>query len=75
MDLKFNNLNLSGITMEFKTLPTLLRSHRSLRYNTFAMESVKIGCFKTFWSRIFARDTLLLLRCFSAHARFIEILQ
>ena len=61
IDLKLNNLDLSGSTTEFKTLPTRPRSHRYKLFYIFAMEkSVKICRFKTFWIRIFARGTLLL---------------
>ena len=59
-DLKFNNLDLSGNTTEFKTLPTRPRSHRYILFYIFAVESVKICRFKTFWMSIFARGTLLL---------------
>ena len=59
-----NNLDLSGNITEFKTLPTRPRSHRYILIYIFAMESVKICRFKTFWVKIFARGTLLLFRCF-----------
>ena len=48
IDLKLNNLDLSGNTTEFKTLPTRPRSHRYMLFYIFAMESVKICRFKTF---------------------------
>ena len=54
------SLYLSGNTTEFKTLPTRPRSHRYMLFYIFAMDSVKICRFKTFWVRIFARGTLLL---------------
>ena len=54
IDLKLNNLDLSGNTTEFKTLPTRPRSHRYILFYIFAVESVKICRFKTFWMSIFA---------------------
>ena len=42
VDLKLNNLESSGKTTKFKTLPTLPRSYRYLLIYIFAMESVKI---------------------------------
>ena len=42
IDLKLNNLDLSGNTMEFKTLPTCPRSYRYILSYIFAMEYVKI---------------------------------
>ena len=51
-----NNLDLSENTMEFKTLPTRPRSHRYILIYIFAMESVKICHFETFWVKIFARE-------------------
>ena len=48
IDLRLNNLDLSGNTTEFKTLPTRPRSHRYILFYIFAMESVKICRFKTF---------------------------
>ena len=58
IDLKLNNLDLSGNTTEFKTLPTRPRSHRYiLLFYIFAVEFVKICRFKTFWMSIFARGT------------------
>ena len=56
-----NNLYLSGNITEFKTLPTRPRSYRYILIYIFAMESVKICCFKTFWVRIFARDFVEIL--------------
>ena len=35
----------------------------------FAMKSVKVCRFKTFWVRYLARRTLLPSRCFSIHAK------
>ena len=76
IDLKINNLDLSGNTTEFKTLPTRPRSHR---YNyivqIFAVESVKICRFKTFWMSIFARGTLLLFRCLNIHVKMFVLLR
>ena len=57
--LKMNNLYLSGNTTEFKILPTRQRSHRYILFYKFAMESVKICRFKTFWVRIFSRGTFV----------------
>ena len=75
MDLKLNNLDLSGNTTEFKTLPTRSRSHRCILFYIFEMESVKICRFKTFWMSIFPRGTLLLFRCLNIHVKmFVEIL-
>ena len=71
------SLCLSGNTTEFKTLPMRPRSHRYILFYIFAMDSVKICRFKTFWVRIFARGTLLLFRCFDIHVKmcvFFEIL-
>ena len=65
------SLYLSGNTTEFKTLPTRLRSHRYILFYIFAMDSVKICRFKTFWVRIFARGTLLLFRCFDIHVKIV----
>ena len=48
IDLKLNNLDLSGSTTELKTLPTRPRPHRCILFNVFAVESVKICRFKTF---------------------------
>ena len=61
IDLKLNNLDLSGNTTEFKALQTRPRSHRYILFYKFAMESVEICRFKTFWMRIFARKTLFRL--------------
>ena len=69
IDLKLNNSDLSGNTLEFKTLPTRPRSHRYALFHIFPMESVKICRFKIFWVRIFARGTLLLFRCFNIHVK------
>ena len=69
IDLKLNNLDLSGNTTEFKTLPTCPRSHRYILFYIFAVESVKICRFKTFWMSIFARGTLLLFRCLNIHVK------
>ena len=65
IDLKYNNSDLSGNTLEFKTLPTRPRSHRYVLLYIFPIESVKICRFKTFWMSIFARGTLLVFRCFN----------
>ena len=70
-----NNLDLSGNITEFKTLPTRPRSHRYILIYIFAMESVKICRFKTFWVRIFARGTLLLFRCFDIHVKMCVLLR
>ena len=40
----------------------------------FAIESVKICRFKTFWVRIFARGTSLLFRCFDVHVKMCVLL-
>ena len=42
---------------------------RNKQHKCFAMESVKICRFKTFWVRIFARRTLLPFRHFSVHVK------
>ena len=75
IDLKVNNLDLSGNTTEFKTLPTCPRSHRYILIYIFAMESVKIYRFKTFWVRTSARGTLLLFRCFDIHVKMCVLLR
>ena len=72
IDLKMNNLDLRGNTTEFKTLQTRPRSHRLIYI--FAMEFVKICPFKTFLVRIFARETLLLFRCFNIHVKMCILL-
>ena len=74
IDLKLNNLDLSGNTTEFKTLPTRPRSHRYIMFYTFAVESVKICRFKTFWMSIFGRGTLLLFRCLNIHVKMFVLL-
>ena len=61
IDLKLNNLDLSGNTTEFKALQTRPRSHRNILFYIFAMESVEICRSKTFWMKIFARKTLFRL--------------
>ena len=68
IDLKLNNLDLSGNTMKFKTLPTRPRSHRCILFYIFAVKSVKICRFKTFWMSIFAQGTLL-FRCLNIHVK------
>ena len=50
IDLKMNNLELSGNITEFKTLPTRPRSHRDILIYIFAMESVKFVVLKHFGS-------------------------
>ena len=55
IDLKLNNLDPSGNTMEFKTLPTRPHSHRYILIYTFAIEFIKIYRLKTFWKRIVTR--------------------
>ena len=74
IDLKLNNLDLSGNTTEFKTLPTRPCSHRYILTYIFAMESVKICRFKTLNLGIFARGALLLFRCFNAHVTMCVLL-
>ena len=73
IDLKLNNLDPSGNTTEFKTLPTRPRSHRYILFYIFAVESVKICRFKTFWMSIFARGTLLLFRCLNIHVKMFVL--
>ena len=76
IDLKLNNLDLSGNTTEFKTLPTRPRSHRyNILFYIFAVKSVKICRFKTFWMSIFARETLLLFRCLNIHVKMFVLLR
>ena len=75
IDLKMNSLDLSGNITEFKTLPTRPRSVRYILIYIFAMESVTICRFKTFWVRIFARGTLLLFRCFDIHVKMCVLLR
>ena len=75
IDLKLNNLDLSGNTTEFKTLPTRPRSHRYILFYIFAVESVKICHFKTFWMSIFARGTFLLFRCLNIHVKMFVLLR
>ena len=75
IDLKLNNSDISGNTMEFKTLPTRPRSHRYILFYIFAGESVKICRFKTFWMSIFARGTLLLFRCLNIHVKMFVLLR
>ena len=77
IDLKLNNLDLSGNTTEFKNqnitdAPTLTLI--CVNYIS-AKESVKICRFKTFWVRIFARGTLLLFRCFIIHVKMGVLLK
>ena len=74
IDLKLNNLDLSGNTPEFKTLPTRPRSHRYILFYIFAVESVKSCRFKTFWMSIFARGTLL-FRCLNIHVKMFVLLR
>ena len=75
IDLKLNNLDLSGNTTEFKTLPTRQHSHRYILFYIFAVKSVKICRFKTFWMSIFARGTLLLFRCLNIHVKMFVLLR
>ena len=75
IDLKLNNLDLSGNTTEFKTLPTRPRSRRYILFYIFAVKSVKICRFKTFWMSIFARGTLLLFRCLNIHVKMFVLLR
>ena len=75
IDIKLNNLDLSGNTTEFKTLPTRPRSHRYILFYIFAVESVKNCRFKTFWMSIFARGTLLLFRCLNIHVKMFVLLR
>ena len=78
IDLKLNNLDLSGNTPEFKTiktLPTRPRSHRYMLFYIFAVKSVKICRFKTFWMSIFARGTMLLFRCLNIHVKMFVLLR
>ena len=75
IDLKLNDLDLSGNTTEFKTLSTRPRSHQYILLYIFAMESVKICRLKTFWVNIFARRTLLLFRCFHIHVKMCVLLR
>ena len=70
-----NNLDLSGNITEFKTLATRPRSHRYILIYIFAMESVKICRFKTFWVRIFAGGTLLSFRCSDIHVKMCVLLR
>ena len=64
IDLKMNNLDLSGNTTEFKTLQTRPRSHRYILIYIFAMESVKICRFQAVFqfNRISAKRTVF--HCF-----------
>ena len=75
IDLKLNNLDLSGNTAEFKTLPTRPRSHRFILFYIFAVKSVKICRFKTFRMSIFARGTLWLFRCLNIHVKMFVLLR
>ena len=75
IDLNLSNLDLSGNTTEFKTLPPRPRSHRYILFYIFAMESVKICCFEIFWICIFARGTLLLFRCLNIHVKMFVLLR
>ena len=75
IDLKLNNLDLSGNTTEFKTLPTRPSSHRYILFYIFAVKSVKICRFKTFWMSIFARGFLLLFRCLNIHVKMFVLLR
>ena len=59
IDLKVNNLNLSGKRTEFKTLPTRPRLHRYILFYIFAMESVKICRFETFLDENFCTENLV----------------
>ena len=75
INLKLNNLDLSGNTTEFKTLPTSPHSHRYILFYIFALESVKICHFKTFWMSIFAPGTLLLFRYLNIHVKMFVLLR
>ena len=68
-------LGFETVLPQFKTLPTRPRSHRYILIYIFAMESVKICRFKTFWVRIFARGTLLFFRCFDIHVKMCVLLR
>ena len=59
IDLKLNNLDLSGNTTEFKTLPTRPRSHRYILFYIFAVESVKICRFKNILDEYFCTGNLV----------------
>ena len=59
IDLKLNNLDLSRNTTEFETLPTRQRAHHFSRYNTFAMESVRICHFKNIFGGNFCTENLV----------------
>ena len=76
IDLRVNNLDLSGNTTEFKTLPTRPRSYSyNILFYIFAVKSVKFFRFKTFWMSIFARGTLLLFRCLNIHVKMFVLLR
>ena len=48
IDLKLNNLDLSGNTTEFRTLPTRPRSHRYILFYIFAVDLSKFVVLKHF---------------------------
>ena len=73
--LKMKTQRKSGNTTEFKTLPTRPRSHQYILIYIFAVESVKICRFKTFWVRNFARGTLLQFRCVNIHVKMCVLLR
>ena len=70
------SLYLSGNTTDSKHYR---RAHAHIDiyilFYIFAMDSVKICRFKTFWVRIFARGTLLLFRCFDIHVKMCVLLR
>ena len=72
IDLK---LNMQNANAECKTLQTRPRSHRFILFYIFAVKSVKICRFKTFWMSIFARGTLLLFRCLNIHVKMFVLLR
>ena len=73
-DLKMNNLDLRGNTMEFKTLPTRPRSHDIYWFIYSRWNLSKFVLLKTFLVRIFARETLFLFRCFNIHVKMCILL-
>ena len=58
--------NLSGNTAE-NDRNTLSKFHRDL--SPLVVEFVKVCRYKTFWTRMFARRTFLLFRCYRIHVK------
>ena len=75
IDLKLNNLDLSGNTMNSKHYRRAHVQIDIILFYIFAVKSVKICRFKIFWMSIFARGTLLLFRCLNIHVKMFVLLR